>query len=224
MHPCIGQEIVPIGDVIRAARIAKGLKQAALATAAGVTQGQISRLEKGETLNPTHDTLARIAEALDMPLTQLIGHSPSLPNVAADQISVPIVQIPAHAGSDWTWQPTGETITVERDLAKGRMLQVIRVEGDCMIPALEPNDLVIFDKWSREPKDGDMVVVFRDNQAHVRWARIRRPGDDPELIDNFGRPFPTDAATVMEGVVVERRTIRPRRRQWHDLEVDPETE
>lgn len=222
MHGCITVGAMPIGEAIRAARRAKGMKQQALAIAAGVTQGQISRLESGETLNPTHDTLARIAEALDMPLTDLIGHSPVMPHLEHDRVAVPIVQLTAHAGTDWTWQPTGETVTVERDVARGRLLQVIRVEGDCMIPAVEPGDLVIFDKWSRHPKDGDMVVVARDNQHHVRWARVRQADTDAELVDNFGRPFPIDG-TILEGVVVERRTIRPRRRQWHDLDdTDPD--
>jgi transcriptional regulator with XRE-family HTH domain len=224
MHPCIGQVTVAIGDTIRAARRAKGMKQIALAAAAGVTQGQISRLENGETLNPTHDTLARIAEALDMPLTELIGHTPVLPVVDDDRVAVPIVQIPAHAGADWTWQPTGETITVERDLARGRSLQVIKVEGTCMYPRVEPGDLVIFDHWSRDPKDGEMVVVTRDGQHHVRWARIRRPGALPELVDNFGNQFPT-AGTVLEGVVTEVRAVGPRRRDWHDIDdTDPEAE
>lgn len=219
MHPCIGQDTVPIGDTVRALRQARGWTQIQLSQKAGVSQGQLSRVESGETLNPSQLTLARLAEALSVPLAQLIGR-PSFPVTTPEvgRVPVPIVQVPAHAGHDWTWEPTGQVLSIDNTTAQGRDLQAIRVDGGCMSPALEQGDLVIFDRWSQQPKDGEMVVVSRDNQIHVRWARLGRLG--LELLDNLGTPFPTKG-TVLEGVVIERRQLRPRRRAWHDLDDDP---
>lgn len=220
MHACIGQDVVPIGDTVREMRRQRGWTQAQLAEKAGVSQGQVSRLESGETLNPSHDTLARIAEAFTVPLAELIGRATNpTPRSDVGRIPVPVVQVPAHAGVDWTWEPTGQVVTIDEDSARGRNLQAIRVEGDCMIPAVDPGDLLIFDRWSRHPQDGHLVVVSRDSQIHVRWARRDPKTGMLSLVDNFGRPFPLDTQTTLEGIVIERRTHRPRRRGWHDLDL-----
>jgi hypothetical protein len=174
----------------------------------------------GQTANPSIELIEKIAEAFNVPVTTFTGHPPStvLPGPIR-RTTVPIVKVPAHAGTDWTWEPTGETISIEEATAKGRALMAIRVEGDCMLPDLAPSDVVIIDQWSRTPKDGEMVVVTKDSQPHVRWARVL-PDRPIKLVDNFGRIFPIQDA-ILEGVVIERRTIRPRRRQWHDLEDSP---
>jgi transcriptional regulator with XRE-family HTH domain len=220
----IGQEIVPIGDTVRRLRRDRGWTQAQLADKVGVTQSAISRLEKGETIDPGQELVARIAEAFTVPIAEVIGRTtdPTIPIAEIGRIPVPIVQVPAHAGHDWTWQPTGQVVTIDERSSWGKDLQAIRVEGDCMRPVLEPGDIVIFDRWSRDPKDREIVVVSRDSQIHVRWARIRRPGAPLELVDNFGNHFTLDGQTVLEGVVIETRRPRPRRSDWHDFEDDPE--
>jgi len=206
---------MPIGETIRELRRLRNITQTELAAAAGVSQGQLSRLESGETINPSQQTLLGIAEALHVTLTDLIGRpavgTPDMPG----RIPVPIVQVPAHAGEDWTWEPTGQSITTDERTSRGRQLQAIAIQGDCMTPNVEHGDVVVFDSWSRHPKDGDMVVVTLDNQIHIRWARLIRTG--VQLLDNDGRELPTPG-TILEGVVVEIRRQRPRRRDWHDLD------
>lgn len=214
---------VSIGETIRALLEERDWSASELARRAGVSQSRISRVMSGETASPNLELVEKVAEAFDVPVSTLLGRQP--PTVQPEpptRMAVPIVQVPAHAGIDWTWEPTGQTVTIEENTAKGRALIAIRVEGDCMLPDVAPGDIVLVDQWSRTPKDGDMVVVTKDSQPHVRWARVP-PGRPILLVDNFGRPFPVQDA-ILEGVVVERRTIRPRRRQWHDLEADPETE
>lgn len=57
-----------LGAQLKAARIAHGLSQPALAEASGLQQAEISRIETG-VANPTADTLVRLASALQLTLT-----------------------------------------------------------------------------------------------------------------------------------------------------------
>jgi transcriptional regulator with XRE-family HTH domain len=58
---------------IRQVREQKGLSQAELATRAKVAQGYISDLEAGGKKNPGIDVLKRLAKALGVPVTKLLG-------------------------------------------------------------------------------------------------------------------------------------------------------
>lgn len=60
-----------LGKAIKRHRLWKDLSQTALAELVGVSSGYISELERGKQ-NPGFKTLARIANALEMPLWQLI--------------------------------------------------------------------------------------------------------------------------------------------------------
>jgi DNA-binding XRE family transcriptional regulator len=59
-----------LGQRIRKLRVAKALRQNDLARKTGLSQGAISRIERG-LLAPTQATVAKIAEALDVPLSQI---------------------------------------------------------------------------------------------------------------------------------------------------------
>ncbi len=56
-----------LGAQLKAARIAHGLSQPALAELSGLQQAEISRIETG-VANPTTDTLARLAATLHLTL------------------------------------------------------------------------------------------------------------------------------------------------------------
>ncbi len=58
--------------MIKRIRKSKGLTQMQLAKRAKVTQAYIAMLEADKECNPTLNTLKRIAEALDVPLTKLL--------------------------------------------------------------------------------------------------------------------------------------------------------
>ena len=59
--------------VIRKLRLAKGLSQRALAARVGVTAAYITMLERGTKTNPSLFTLRKLAKALGVPLTELLG-------------------------------------------------------------------------------------------------------------------------------------------------------
>ena len=72
MTPRRGQLILKqIGARIKEARTTVGLSQQAVADAAGINREYLSRVERG-TENVSILTLARIAEALDTPIRNLL--------------------------------------------------------------------------------------------------------------------------------------------------------
>lgn len=63
-----------IGDRIRKLRLSKGLTQKQLGEKCGMADSAIRRYESGRG-NPTERTLSRIAEALQVPVYELMGYS-----------------------------------------------------------------------------------------------------------------------------------------------------
>jgi transcriptional regulator with XRE-family HTH domain len=72
-----------IGSRVRVARLAAKLTQRDLAEAVGLKQGYITALESGDQ-NPTVRTLARFAEALQIPIASLFPSLPEAPPTDAE--------------------------------------------------------------------------------------------------------------------------------------------
>jgi transcriptional regulator with XRE-family HTH domain len=62
-----------LGAVLKQIREAKGLSQLDLAKRAKVSQGYLSDLEARQKKNPGIETLRKIARALGVPVTELLG-------------------------------------------------------------------------------------------------------------------------------------------------------
>lgn len=62
-----------LSHVIKVLRKGKGLNQVELAKKAGVTTAYVSQLEGGQKRNPSLDVLKRLAKALGVPVTELLG-------------------------------------------------------------------------------------------------------------------------------------------------------
>ena len=62
-----------LSRVIQTVREAKGLTQRDLATRAKVTAGYVAQLEMGVRKNPSLEVLRRLAKALGVPVTELLG-------------------------------------------------------------------------------------------------------------------------------------------------------
>ena len=59
--------------MIRETRAARGLTQEQLAKRAKVARGYLAQLEAGHKENPSLPTLKRLAKALGVPVTELLG-------------------------------------------------------------------------------------------------------------------------------------------------------
>jgi len=62
-----------LGKVLKQRREEKGMTQAVLAEKVGVGQTYIAKLESGDKKNPTLDLLKKLAKALGVPVTELLG-------------------------------------------------------------------------------------------------------------------------------------------------------
>jgi transcriptional regulator with XRE-family HTH domain len=62
-----------LSRVIKTLREEKGLSQKALAKRVGVTDAYITMLETGKRKNPSLDILKKLAKALGVPVTELLG-------------------------------------------------------------------------------------------------------------------------------------------------------
>ena len=60
--------MLPLRDL----RIKKGLTQQELSAKTGIAQGVISDIESGSTQNPRFDTVVKLAEALECPLSDFL--------------------------------------------------------------------------------------------------------------------------------------------------------
>ena len=67
-----GTTLMKIGTTIRAHRLQKGLSQGDIEKKTGLLRCDLSRVENGHTV-PSLDTLAKIAQALDLPLAQFFA-------------------------------------------------------------------------------------------------------------------------------------------------------
>ena len=63
----------PLAVNIKKLREKKGLSQDRLAKLANVANNTIIKIEQGENINPTLDTLKKIAKALETSIDELIG-------------------------------------------------------------------------------------------------------------------------------------------------------
>lgn len=61
---------------LRELRIKKGLTQQALSAKTGIAQGVISDIESGATQNPRFDTVVKLADALECPLSDFLQAEP----------------------------------------------------------------------------------------------------------------------------------------------------
>jgi transcriptional regulator with XRE-family HTH domain len=68
------RSVTALGRAVRAARAEAGLTQSGLAVRAGVRRELVGLLERGEA-NPSFTTVARLAAALDLPLSELAARA-----------------------------------------------------------------------------------------------------------------------------------------------------
>lgn len=87
-----------IGPVVRSLRQERNLSQEALAHAAGVSSGYLSKLERGLYKEPSYDVLNRIARALSVPTPNLYSAA-GLDHLLAeaDPTFEPVLEPYAHA-------------------------------------------------------------------------------------------------------------------------------
>jgi transcriptional regulator with XRE-family HTH domain len=90
-----------LGRELRGARSTRGLSQAFVAGAAGVSQPQLSRIERGASPNVTIESLSRVATVLGLDLSvRLFPGGPPLRDMAHANL---LHRFRTAVGEDWHW-------------------------------------------------------------------------------------------------------------------------
>ena len=122
-RPRAAQLATRIGTGLRDARVARGLRQADVASAAGLAQSYYSRIERGLELGASLVALTSCAAALDVQLAAFIEAMPgaSLPR-DIEHLRRQSLVVAIAAGGGWTAAPES---ALERDGPRPRSIDVL---------------------------------------------------------------------------------------------------
>ena len=153
---------------------AGGFNQKSLARAAGLNETAVRDILTGKSRHPRHDTVQKLAAALDCTAGELIdpGAAPAHGmGFAGELVFVPTYEVSAAAGDGIIIDVEYETgrLAFRQDWlrsvtsARTEELAVITVHGDSMYPTLANGDTILVDMTQRAPaQDGVYIVRFGD--------------------------------------------------------------
>lgn len=155
-------------------RKAKGLTQKELAKLSDLSEAQISLIESGKRF-PSYEALLKLAEALDCESADLLSTRQSIPSIATNVVTFPVIgEVAAHYGGygeeDWT---NGEA-EIPKSWLKGRDRSeffVLRVSGDSMYPDYQDGDIVLVHSQPELDRNGQIAVV-RYNAVNATLKRV----------------------------------------------------
>ena len=163
-----------LADEIRRRMEAGGFNQKSLARAAGLNETAVRDILIGKSRHPRHDTVQKIATALECTATELIepgatgsGSGPS--RYADELVFVPTYEVAAAAGDGIVIDAENETgrLAFRHDWLRSVTsatpddLAVITVHGDSMYPTLADGDTILVDLGQRAAgRDGIYIVRF----------------------------------------------------------------
>ena len=163
-----------LADEIRRRMEAGGFNQKSLARAAGLNETAVRDILIGKSRHPRHDTVQKIAAALDCTATELIepgamGSAPGPSRYADELVFVPTYEVAAAAGDGIVIDAENETgrLAFRHDWLRSVTsatpddLAVITVHGDSMYPTLADGDTILVDLNQRSAgRDGVYIVRF----------------------------------------------------------------
>lgn len=164
-----------IGEVVRSARLARGLTQERLAELIGHKQHYVSMIERGRIQRPGYDVLVRLADALAVPVGELL-RATGVEVIADGAVMVPVMGLVPGAGARLS-ADRGEAMyrvqVVADDLRDARAPYGLEVEGDDLRSlGIYAGDVVIVDPADgRPPANGRLAVVRLDDRLVLaRWC------------------------------------------------------
>ena len=202
-----------LADEIRRRMEAGGFNQKSLARAAGLNETAVRDILIGKSRHPRHDTVQKIAGALDCTAAQLIepggahGAREARSEYADELVFVPTYEVAAAAG---------DGIVIDAEYETGRLafrhdwlrsvtsaspddLAVITVHGDSMYPTLADGDTILVDLNQRAAgRDGVYIVRFGEFVLVKRLLidPVRREVTISCDNENYPRLAPVDPGDV----------------------------
>lgn len=203
-----------VGTKVLELILERGWSLGKLASKSGLDKGYLSQLTRGMVANPGVVTLGKLSDALGVDVWTLTGERPMpkrQPTVIEGVVILPVMRLRVQASGSPAWDETRETVTTLASLAFGRADRLIAavVAGECMVPYVNPGDVVIIDPDMKTPPDGQMVVVADDEGATlVKWYRIDQLGR-PYLRAEDGTELRPNGAKIIGTVIdISRRPTR----------------
>ncbi|MEX2540762.1 MAG: LexA family transcriptional regulator [Trueperaceae bacterium] len=135
-------------------------------TVYGLVQGRMSR--HGKFVKPSIETLARLAEALEVPLHELVYELEPAARGAENANPRKVLRLPVHvagwvgAGPVQEAEILDDNVWVDAYVARSKSLIAFRIRGDSMAMGPRP----IF--------NGDIVLVDRNDKGHDGAAVVAR--------------------------------------------------
>ncbi len=149
-----------IGENIKKARKAKGIKQNELADMVEITKGAMSKIESGANI-PTITTVKTIANvlgiSLDIILNDNVKQVAKIPIVGEASCGLPISN--NHQGDNQFCNYSGEHYN--------HNLYCVIASGDSMSPEIEDGDEIICDPTVK-PIHGDLVHYVINNESAIK--------------------------------------------------------
>lgn len=171
-----------VGEYIKAKREEKDLSARELAKRAGISDGHVIYIEKGQR-KPTFDIMMKIIGALNADAQEFLQETGYLPiNIEPAKLKKirPIPVISWITAGKWnevcdSFQPGDADEWIESDV-KGRNVFALRVKGDSMEPEFKEGEIVIINPHI-EAKSGDFVVIKNDDNGEATFKQLKKYGD-----------------------------------------------
>ncbi len=167
------QLLVDLGRELRAARVTHGLSQRVVAVATGISQAQLSRIERGSYDSVTAETLTRVGAALGLDLS--IRWFPSGDPIRDNAHAALLERFRRAVGETWTWAAEvplpipGDRRAWDRTLRRSG--RVIGVEAET-----RPTDLQELQRRLQlKKRDGQvdrLILVLADTEWCRRVTRL----------------------------------------------------
>ena len=164
-------------------RESKNLSQSKLAELIGVNQTTIARWEDDNRV-PTIDNAIDVAEALGIPLPDLLGKDLKFDNgeivdISSNMIKIPVygtikAGIPIESQTDIT-----EYIEIPKEWTKGdKSFYGIKISGDSMYPRYDEGDIVIFEYTQDfEAANGkDCAIMINSSESTFKKVLLNEQG------------------------------------------------
>ena len=215
-----------LGSRIAQARSGRGFSQAKIGEACGVTRAAVTQWESNETI-PETPKLIPLSDILDVAIDWLLkgkSESPDLPPV----VNPPgggYVPVPESSGRLAAGHGAEDQDAETRDVhyfsentiryelnARPEDCEVIRVEGDSMVPTLRPHDRVMVDLSKKAPSPGGVFALFDGLSVIVKRLEYIHGSDPPtvRIISDNDR-HPNYERTLEEAHIIGRVIWRARR-------------
>ena len=162
----------PIRERLRMEMKKRGLTSAELARRADVKISFLYDIMSGKSANPSTITLAKVAEALSVDLSYLIGASDSAQrpagDTAQDYVAIPRISVQASAGGGAAVFEERETESYhfrkswvrEHLRCKPQDLRILNIRGDSMHPTLQHDDMILVDTSKKYPTPPGIFILY----------------------------------------------------------------